>query len=238
MELQSHRGYRTPVGSFWHFYTDFPELYDRFALSTVEAAKKVHELIDFTGARVLDIASGTGKNAFEHAKLARSVIGIEPFETMRDFAIARARARGVANVEFLDGIAEDLSMFGEDSFDVTVSMYGAPFPWDTDDSFVRGCERVVRSGGHIVVVGTPPNWRPAYARSVPFGNPEAQETIDRRLQQLGFSVHDFVVDLDYGTEQEALETFGFIYGPAAIDHILDNKTSHQEWALRAYIKRV
>jgi hypothetical protein len=46
------------------------------------------------------------------------------------------------------------------------------------------------------------------------------------------------VDLDYGSEQEALETFGFIYGPAAIDHILENKTSHQEWALRAYIKRV
>lgn len=240
MELQLHRGYRTPAGSFWHFYTDFPELYDRFALSTLEAAKKVHELIDLTGARVLDIASGTGKNAFEHAKLARSVIGIEPFETMRDFATARARARGVTNVEFRDGIAEDLSMFGEDSFDVAVSMYGAPFPWDTDDSFVRGCERVVRSGGHIVVVGTPLNWRPAYARSrsVAFGaNPAAQQAMDR-LEQLGFSVHDFVVDLDYGTEQEALETFGFIYGPAAIDHILDNKTSHQEWALRAYIKRV
>ena len=120
-------------------------------------------------------------------------------------------------------------MFGEDSFDVAVSMYGAPFPWDTDDGFVRGCEWVVRSGGHIVVVGTPPDWRPAYARSrsVPFGNPDAQKTIDRQLEQLGFSLQDFVVDLDYGTEQEALETFGFVYGPAAIDHILDNKTSHR-----------
>ena len=118
-------------------------------------------------------------------------------------------------------------------------MYGAPFPWDTDDRFVRGCERVVRSGGHIIVVGTIPNWRPPYARSraVPFGNPEVQQAMDR-LERLGFSVHDFVVDMDYGTEQEALETFGFVYGPAAIDHILDNKTSHQEWALRAYIKRV
>jgi ubiquinone/menaquinone biosynthesis C-methylase UbiE len=240
MELQMHRGYPTPVGSFWHAYTDFPELYDRFALSTLEAAKKVHELVDITGARVLDIASGTGKNALEHASLARSVIGIEPFETMRDFAIARARTRGVTNVEFRDGIAEDLSVFGKDSFDVAISMYGAPFPWDTDDRFVRGCERVVRSGGHIVVVNTPPNWRPAYARSrsVPFGDPEAQQEAERRLEQLGFSIHDFVVDLDYGTEQEALETFGFIYGPAAIDHLLDNKTSHEEWALRVYVRHL
>lgn len=240
MDLRSHRGHPTPVGSFWHSYTDFPELYDRFALASLEAAKKIHELVDFKGARVLDIASGTGKNALEHAKLARSVIGIEPFETMRDFATARARERGVTNVEFRDGIAEDLSMFEEGSFDVAVSMYGAPFPWDTDDSFVRGCERVVRSGGHIIVVGAQPDWRAAYARScsVPFGNPEAEQSVDQRLKQLGFLVHDFVVDLDYGTEQEALETFGFIYGPAAIDHILDNKASHQEWALRAYIKRV
>jgi ubiquinone/menaquinone biosynthesis C-methylase UbiE len=42
------------------------------------------------GTRVLDIASGTGKNALEHAKLARSVIGIEPFETIRSFATACA----------------------------------------------------------------------------------------------------------------------------------------------------
>jgi ubiquinone/menaquinone biosynthesis C-methylase UbiE len=159
---------------------------------------------------------------------------------MRDFATARARARGVTNIEFREGIAEDLSMFDEDAFDIAVSMYGAPFPWDTDDSFVRGCERVVRSDGHIVVVATTPNWRAAYARSpsVPFGNPEAQQAADQRLKELGFSVHDFVADLDYGTEHEALETFGFIYGPAAIDHILDNKTSHQEWSQRAYIKRV
>jgi ubiquinone/menaquinone biosynthesis C-methylase UbiE len=240
MELRLHRGFPTPVGSFWHSYTDFPELYDRFALATLEAAKKVHELIDFRGARVLDIASGTGRNAFEHAKRARSVVGIEPFETMRDFATARAGARGVTNVEFRDGIAEDLSMFGDDSFDVAVSMYGAPFPWDTNDSFVRGCERVVRGGGHIIVVVTTPGWRAAYARSpaVPFGNPEAEQAVDHRLKELGFSIQDFAVDLDYGTEQEALETFGFIYGPAAIDHILDNKTSHQEWAVRAYIKRV
>jgi hypothetical protein len=87
---------------------------------------------------------------------------------------------------------------------------------------------------------TTPGWRAAYARSpeVPFGNPEAEQAVDHRLKELGFSIQDFAVDLDYGTEQEALETFGFIYGPAAIDHILDNKTSHQEWAVRAYIKRV
>ena len=239
-ELQLHRGYPTPVGSFWHVYTDFPEIYDRFALATL-AAKKVQEFIDFKGARVLDIASGTGRNALEHARLARSVIGIELFQTMRDFAIARARAGGVANVEFRNGIAEDLSMFGEDSFDVAVSMYGAPFPWDTDDSFVRGCERVVRSGGHIVVVGTPPDWRPAYARSlsVPFGNPDAQKTSDRRLEQLGFSVQDFVVIWTTALNKRRLRHSGSSMAlPLILDHILDNKTSHPEWALRAYIKRV
>ena len=54
---------------------------------------------------------------------------------------------------------------------------------------------------------------------------------------MGFVPQDFVVDMDYGTQQEALETFGFIYGSAAIDYILDNQTSHQEWALRVYVRR-
>src|SRR5204863_2617694 len=117
------------------------------------------------------------------------------------------------NVEFRDGIAEDLSSLDDDSFDIAISMHGAPFPWDKDHRFIRGCERVVRAGGHLVVVGTTPDWRPLHARAGgrPFVNAD-QRWIDSELRERGFEVHDSVVDMDYGTQQEALETFGFIYG--------------------------
>jgi SAM-dependent methyltransferase len=237
VELRTHRGYPTPLGNFWEVYFEFPERYDRFALSTLHAARLVHSLVDFRDARVLDVGSGTGKNAAEHAKLARSVVGIEPMPKMRAFADDRIRALGLANVEFRDGTAEDLSSFDDDVFDIAISMHGAPFPWDTDDRFVRGSERVVRDGGHIIVVGTTPGWRPLHSRGEEFGSPDTRRAMGR-LEQLGFSVRDFVVDMDYGTEQEALDTFGFIYGPAAIDYILDHHTAQQQWGLRIYHRAV
>lgn len=238
MELRTHRGYRTPVDSFWEHYPDYPEIYDRFALSTLHAARIVHELVDFRDARVLDVASGTGKNAVEHARIARYVVGIEPSSKMRAFAIDRARALGLKNIEFRDGTAEDLSMFADGTFDIAVSMHGAPFPWDKEHRFLREAERVVRQGGWLVLVGTTPGWQPLHGRAVtPVGESAARAPFDV-LPQRGFEARDFVGDMDYGTEQEALETFGFIHGPAAIDYILDNKTAHQEWALRIYTKRV
>lgn len=238
MELLTHRGYSTPVGSFWETYYEFPERYDRFALSTLQAAEVVHGLVDFRDARVLDVAAGTGKNAIEHAKLARSVIGLEPKPKMRMFANDRIRALGLANVEIRDGIAEDLSALADDAFDIAISIHGAPFPWDTQDRFVHECERVVRAAGHIIVVGTTPDWRPLHAPLEPFGDHEARQAMDHRLVQLGFAAHDFVVDMDYGTEQEALDTFGFIYGPAAIDYILGHHAAVQQWGLRVYIRSV
>ena len=95
MEVRTHRGYSTPVGSFWAEYFEFPERYDRFALSTVRAAEIVHGLVDFRDARVLDVASGTGKNAVEHARLAKRVIGLEPKPKMRAFANNRIRSLGL-----------------------------------------------------------------------------------------------------------------------------------------------
>ena len=235
-----HRGYPTPISSFWGSYPDFPELYDRFALSTLHAVEVVERLVDFRSARVLDVAAGTGKNAIEHAKIARSVIGIEPMPKMREFAIARAKSLGLSNIEFREGIAEDLSMFADDAFEIAVSMHGAPFPWDTEHRFVHDCERVVRHGGHIIVVGTTPDWQPLHARSAtaaPLANPQVVEIMGQ-LTRMGFEAHDFVVEMDYGTLREALETFGFIYGPSAIDYILDNMTSNQEWSLRVFVKAV
>jgi ubiquinone/menaquinone biosynthesis C-methylase UbiE len=240
MELRTHRGHPTPKASFWESYFDFPELYDRFAISTLYAVGIVHQLVDFRAARVLDVASGTGKNALEHAKIARSVVGIEPKPRMREFAIARASRLQLKNVEFRDGIAEDLTAFEDGSFDVAVSMYGAPFPWDTEHRFVHGCERVVREGGHVVIVGTSPGWKALHARSTEAettDNPQWLRTMDD-LRRMGLQARDFVVDMDYGTVQEALETFGFIHGPAAIDFILDNETSRQEFGVRVFLRTV
>ena len=81
------------------------------------------------------------------------VVGLEPWIEMRSFAIAKQARLGIRNVEFVDGVAEDLSRFGDGSFDRVISVHGAPFPWD-DEAFVRGCLRVVRAGGIVLFGGT------------------------------------------------------------------------------------
>ena len=118
-------------------------------------------------------------------------------------------------------------------------MHGAPFPWDTERRFLRESERVVRKGGHIVIVGTTPSWRPQHLRGSDsdFGNTEVLRVMGE-LERFGFGHRDVVVDMDYSTPQEALETFGFIYGPQAIDYILDRGASRLEWSLRIYTRTV
>ncbi len=98
------------------------------------------------------------------------------------------------------------------------------------------CERVLRSGGHIVVVGVTPGWRPPNAPAeqwtLPQGDPHGH------LPTLGFAARDVVVTQDYGTISEALATWGFINGPRGIDYILDNKTARLEAGVRIYMKRL
>ncbi len=233
MELVYHRGYWTPADSFWMHYTDLPDLYDRFTLASVEAAHVIHDMLDFRHKQILDVSSETGKNAFEHARIAGSVIGIEPIGPMLAFARARAKALGVTNVEFREGVAEDLSGFASSSFDIAVSMFGAPFPWDTEHRFLSECERVVRSGGHMVIVSVTPGWHMLHG---PVRLPPERDA-GAHLPAMGFVVHDVVVSLDFGTVCEALATWGFIFGPQAIDYILDNNSARQEWSLRIYVKK-
>ena len=102
-----HRGYAT-IRDFWEHYTEFADIYDRFALSSVKAVDELERLFGFTGTRVLNLGSGTGRDSLVIAERAREVIGIEPSPAMREYAIAKQRALGVENVEFVDGVAEDL----------------------------------------------------------------------------------------------------------------------------------
>lgn len=64
----------------------------------------------FAGKDVLDIGAGTGRLSLLVARLARSVVGIDPDgEAIRE-ATQAARAGGVRNVRFAVGPAQDLAV--------------------------------------------------------------------------------------------------------------------------------
>jgi demethylmenaquinone methyltransferase/2-methoxy-6-polyprenyl-1,4-benzoquinol methylase len=113
------------------------------------------------GARVLDVATGTGMVAAELlANCADcTIVGIDQSAEM--LGGARARFAGDARVELLQGQAEALP-FADRSFDALTFTYLLRYVADPAAT-VRELARVVRPGGRVgsLEFGVPP-WRPAY----------------------------------------------------------------------------
>jgi hypothetical protein len=54
------------------------------------------------------------------------------------------------------------------------------------------------------------------------------------LEPHGFRFRDITIVADYGSVEEAVATYGFIFGDKAIDYLLDHQTSRLQWTLRIY----
>jgi len=107
------------------------------------------------GLNVLDLGCGDGTTAIPAAKLGAKVLGVDIASNLVDAGNRRAQAQGLENVVFLEGDATNLSQLDDNTFDLTVSIFGAMFapkPFDV----AREMTRVTRSGGKIVMG----NWIP------------------------------------------------------------------------------
>jgi ubiquinone/menaquinone biosynthesis C-methylase UbiE len=129
--------------------------YGRIAWITVPLARELAEAVELRpGARVLDVACGTGHVALEAARLLCDVTGIDYVPDLVDVARRRAEAEGLeADFEVAD--AEALP-FDDDSFDFVVSAIGVMFSADHDRAaaeLVRTC----RPGGRIGLA----SWTPS-----------------------------------------------------------------------------
>jgi len=103
-----------------------------------------------TGAeRVLDIATGPGYIAEAFARNSREVLGMDLTEAMLDIARARTEERGVKNISFRVGDAQNLP-FDEGQFDVVVCRL-ALHHVQQPGKVVSGMARVCRLGGTVLV---------------------------------------------------------------------------------------
>lgn len=73
----------------------------------------------FGGKDVLDIGTGNGRLAFDAARYARRVVGVEPSDGAVEIARRRADALGIRNVEFRVGTAQELDTIRE-RFDIAI----------------------------------------------------------------------------------------------------------------------
>ncbi|KAI1163012.1 S-adenosyl-L-methionine-dependent methyltransferase [Nemania serpens] len=117
----------------------------------------LRELSINPGACVLDIGCGTGLLAAHIASLAAPhgrVIGVDPLTKRIDLARKKIRSDLKDTLVFEHGVAQDLSRFGNESFDVAVM--NSVIPWLTPAEqleALREVFRVLKPGGRLGIAG-------------------------------------------------------------------------------------
>ena len=107
-------------------------------------------------ARVLDLGCGDGTTAVPLARTGAEVVGIDIARNLVEAGRKRATEEGLSRLQFQEGDATDLEGVADDSFDMTISVFGAMFapkPFDVAKEMVR----VTKPGGRIVMGNWIPN---------------------------------------------------------------------------------
>jgi ubiquinone/menaquinone biosynthesis C-methylase UbiE len=108
------------------------------------------------GLKVLDLGCGDGTTALPAARLGADVLGVDIAKNLVEAGNKRAQVEGLANCKFQEGDACNLRELPDQTFDLTISIFGAMFapkPFDVAKEVVR----VTRRGGRIVMGNWIPN---------------------------------------------------------------------------------
>lgn len=106
--------------------------------------------------RALDLGCGDGTTAIPLAQQGAEVVGIDIARNLVEAGNKRARAAGLTRLSFQEGDACNLQDVSDDSFDLSLSVFGAMFapkPHDVAKELVR----VTKPGGRIVMGNWIPN---------------------------------------------------------------------------------
>jgi ubiquinone/menaquinone biosynthesis C-methylase UbiE len=114
-----------------------------------ELAEKVRTFVLPRGdERAIDVGTGAGALALALAPIVREVVGVDPVPEL--LALARERAAGLANVEFVEGDGRALP-FPDFSFDLAGTLRTLHHV-HRPELVVAELVRVTRPGGHVLVV--------------------------------------------------------------------------------------
>jgi SAM-dependent methyltransferase len=105
------------------------------------------------GAKVLDVACGTGNVSLPLARRGARVTGVDIAPNLLAQARERARAEGL-EISFEEGDAEQLP-YPDSAFDAVITMFGAMFA-PQPERVVAECARVLKVGGQLAMANFTP----------------------------------------------------------------------------------
>jgi len=153
-------------------YAVNPSIYDNMPFVGWDE-KELTDLTDFCGKRVVDIGSGTGKQAFAVAEMAREIYCVEPVANLRKYLREKAKKRGLRNIHVVDGLITKLPF--EDSF-ADVTMGGHVFGDFLENEYAETM-RITKPGGMVIFIP---------------GNVDRDNGIHKFLIEKGFSFERFL----------------------------------------------
>ncbi len=104
-------------------------------------------LVDFTGKRVIDVGSGTGKITLIAAEKAESVYAVEPVANLRIYLRKKADNLGLKNIFVVDGLIMEIPF--EDEFaDITICGYVFG---DNPQEELQEMMRITKPGGMVIL---------------------------------------------------------------------------------------
>ena len=140
---------KSVIGSMedWVIFTTTPDDYHNQLFNRWDETE-LTGLTDFAGKTVIDICSGTGKQAFAVAPFCKTLFCVEPVYNLRKYLKEKARASNYAGKMFVvDGFLEDIPL--PDGFaDVTIC---GDALWGMMAQQLAEMTRVTKSGGMVIV---------------------------------------------------------------------------------------
>lgn len=229
-----------------------PDLYHRFALTTVGLMDRLHRIVDLSGLELVDLGAGTGRATIEAARKARRVIAVDRFEAVIPYGRERIAQAGLTNVTYIRADNDHLPL-ADNCLDASICAWAV---WNRQEAY-----RVLKPDGYMIELGPAPGslcgeLTATLAQVYPEIITEIAEASVYRPDFRDFysviddgswdgiplshptRVLDFTYLSDYGDPGEAVAILGRLYGPAARQYILERQQASLAWRLRIIVNRV
>ena len=244
-----------PIPGYFQFdwlSSRHPDLYHRFALSTVGLMEKLRTLIDLTDCDVLDIGAGTGRSAVGAAETAKRVFALDYYQSVVFFGKSQLQQAHITNVYYINGNRDHLPL-SENSVDVVVNAWAELNP---EEAY-----RVLKPNGSLIQLGAVPNalcgeltselmseypWLPKDCAPLEVfepGYPDTYCTTDSSIWNgipvtCSINIQKFTYVADYRDYLEAASMMGRLYGPKAKHYFMTRKQSTCSWRLQIIMGQV